>query len=149
MLVLRALISFLVLPGVVAFLIPLYWIRPRAASFFWPAGVPLVIGAVILLWCVWDFYRTGKGTLAPWDPPRNLVRVGLYRWTRNPMYVGVGLINLGWALGFGGSGLWWYWVLVMVGFHLRVVLAEEPYLARTHGAAWVEYKERVPRWFLG
>lgn len=39
-----------------------------------------------------------------------------------------------------------YAVLVMAAFHLRVVRGEEPWLARTHGAAWAHYASRVPRW---
>ncbi|UIF90662.1 methyltransferase [Cupriavidus sp. UYPR2.512] len=42
-----------------------------------------------------------KGTLAPWAPPVQLVVVGLYRNTRNPMYVSLTLILLGWAMSFG------------------------------------------------
>ena len=64
----------------------------------------------------------------------HLVVVGLYRYTRNPMYVAVTLILLGWALGFGVPGQFVYAVVVAVAFHLRVVLGEEPWLARTYGA---------------
>src|SRR6185436_8584710 len=93
MLFIRALISFLALPGIVAFLAPallLGSIGPRT-----PRGegvIVFVVGVLVLLWCVRDFYVAGKGTLAPWDPPRHLVSVGLYRYSRNPMYVGVLLI---------------------------------------------------------
>ena len=93
-----------------------------------------------------DFYVKGKGTLAPWSPPQRLVVVGLYRWSRNPMYVSVLLILLGWAIGFGSRTLFGYAGIVAVGFHLRVVLAEEPFLARTHGEAWESYRQSVRRW---
>jgi protein-S-isoprenylcysteine O-methyltransferase Ste14 len=62
------------------------------------------------------------------------------------MYVSVALILLGWAISFGSGALLAYALLVGLAFHLRVVLAEEPYLARTHGEAWREYAARVPRW---
>jgi len=88
----------------------------------------------------------GKGTLAPWSPPENLVVAGLYRYTRNPMYVAVTLILVGWAVSFGLRGLYLYAAAVAAAFHLRVVLGEEPWLARTHGAQWEEYARRVPRW---
>jgi protein-S-isoprenylcysteine O-methyltransferase Ste14 len=146
----RALLAFLALPGVVAFAVPVVWLFASAhTSLVQPLGlVPLAAGAVALLWCVRDFYVSGSGTLAPWAPPVHLVVVGLYRYTRNPMYVAVTLILVGWAVSFGVPGLWAYTIIVAVAFHLRVVLGEEPWLARTHGAEWQEYARRVPRWFL-
>jgi len=145
---LRAIAAFLVLPGTVAFLVPLFVIHPDLNwSSFSPLGVlPLGVGIILLLWCVRDFYVAGKGTLAPWAPPRNLVVVGLYRYSRNPMYVGVILILLGWAIGFRSRPLWIYAFVVAVGFHLRVVLNEEPFLSRTHDEAWARYRASVPRW---
>ena len=65
-----------------------------------------------------------------------------YRYTRNPMYISVALILLGWALSFGLPGLYVYAMSVIVAFHLRVVFGEEPWLARTHGARWDEYARR-------
>ena len=141
----RALAAFLALPGVVAYLVP-WLLRPRGQPMH-PAGVPvLVVGTKLLLWCVRDFYVAGRGTLAPWAPPRRLVTVGLYRASRNPMYLAVLLILAGWALAFRDRTLWGYAVMIAVAFHLRVVLGEEPWLARTHGAAWHAYRARVRRW---
>jgi protein-S-isoprenylcysteine O-methyltransferase Ste14 len=146
----RAVLAFLALPGIVAFAVPLWWMRSTEhMSPVHPAGlVLLIVGICALLWCVRDFYVSGKGTLAPWSAPRNLVVVGLYRYTRNPMYVAVTLILLGWATAFGVRGLYVYALCVAVAFHLRVVLGEEPWLARTHGPQWAEYAARVPRWLF-
>lgn len=146
---LRALLAFLALPGVVAFAVPIAWLAATAHTrLVHPLGlVPLIVGGVALLWCVRDFYVAGKGTIAPWAPPERLVVVGLYRYTRNPIYIAVTLIHLGWAVSFGLRGLFTYAVIVAVAFHLRVVFGEEPWLARTHGAQWHEYASRVPRWF--
>jgi protein-S-isoprenylcysteine O-methyltransferase Ste14 len=145
----RALLAFLALPGVVAFAVPVAWlVASSRTTLVQPLGLALlVVGSVALLWCVRDFYVSGKGTLAPWAPPAHLVVVGLYRYTRNPMYVAVALILLGWAVSFGSLGLFLYTIIVAIAFHLRVVLGEEPWLARTHGAQWQEYSSRVPRWF--
>jgi protein-S-isoprenylcysteine O-methyltransferase Ste14 len=144
----RALFAFLALPGVVAYAAPLWLARADpSAPAFRARGWPLVLlGSFLLLWCVRDFYVTGKGTLAPWAPPKRLVVVGLYRWSRNPIYIAVVLILVGWALGFGSRVLYVYAGIVALGFHLRVVLGEEPFLARTHGEAWERYRARVPRW---
>lgn len=122
---------------------------PAHTQLVLPLGLVLIpVGSVGLLWCVRDFYVSGKGTLAPWAPPVQLVVVGLYRYTRNPMYISLTLILLGWAMSFGLPGLYIYAIIVAVAFHLRVVFGEEPWLARTHGAKWHEYARRVPRWLL-
>ena len=90
----RALLAFLALPGVVAFAVPVAWLLASSHTrLVQPLGlVPLVAGTVGLLSCVRAFYVSGKGTLAPWAPPVNLVVVGLYRYTRNPMYISVTVI---------------------------------------------------------
>jgi protein-S-isoprenylcysteine O-methyltransferase Ste14 len=142
----RALVAFLVLPGVVAFAVPLWWLAPRGRSFDMLGLLPLGLGVVLLLWTVRDFYVAGRGTLAPWAPPEDLVVVGLYRVSRNPMYIAVIIVLAGWAVGFHSPSLGIYALVIAVGFHLRVVFGEEPWLARTHGEKWSRYKERVPRW---
>ena len=144
----RALLAFLALPGMVAFAIPTVWVWSAGpAPLAHPLGlIPLLLGAVGLLWCVRDFYVAGKGTLAPLAPPQNLVVIGLYRYSRNPMYVCVALILLGWAVAFALPGLWIYLLCVVTAFQLRVVYGEEPWLARTHGEAWRNYARRVRRW---
>jgi protein-S-isoprenylcysteine O-methyltransferase Ste14 len=68
---------------------------------------------VVLLWCVRDFYVSGRGTLAPWDPPKHLVVVGLYRFTRNPMYIGVLMVVGGWGLRAGSPVLGMYLVVLV------------------------------------
>jgi protein-S-isoprenylcysteine O-methyltransferase Ste14 len=149
MLFTRALASFLALPGVVAGLLP--WLivsndTGRGNGWFWLGLLVFAVGLSLLLWCVRDFYVTGKGTLAPWDPPKALVRVGLYRLVRNPMYVGVIVLVTGWSLLSGSRQLAIYVLVLVVVFHLRVLLFEEPWLARTFPDAWQTYRASVPRW---
>jgi protein-S-isoprenylcysteine O-methyltransferase Ste14 len=145
----RAVLAFLVLPGTVAFLIPWLLVEPGQSGQFVDARglVPFVLGIVLLLWCVREFYVAGRGTLAPWSPPRHLVASGLYRFSRNPMYIAVVLVLWGWVLGFRSRAMAVYALLVMLAFHLRVILGEEPWLARAHGEEWIRYKAQVPRWF--
>ncbi|HET7585872.1 MAG TPA: isoprenylcysteine carboxylmethyltransferase family protein [Gemmatimonadaceae bacterium] len=141
----RALLAFLALPGVVAFLVP-WHLRPRGAHFS-VAALPIVgIGTVLLLWCVRDFYVAGRRTLAPWAPPERLVTLGLYRVSRNPMYVAVLTLLLGFALGYRSITLGIYAAAVALAFHVRVVRYEEPTLARLSGSGWRAYRARVPRW---
>lgn len=145
----RAIVAFVAVPGLVAFGVPGF-LAYRAGP---PAGlrllgiVPVVLGTAGLLLCVRDFCRTGRGTLATWDPPEHLVTVGLYRHTRNPMYVSVLLVLLGWTALSASFVLLGYTVLVGIAFHLHAVYREEPWQARMFGEAWRAYRARVPRWF--
>jgi protein-S-isoprenylcysteine O-methyltransferase Ste14 len=144
----RALFAFIAMPGMVAFAIPAIW-QWQAKRLLPEQPLALAVlaaGTVGLLWCVRDFYVQGKGTLAPWSPTQNLVVVGLYRYSRNPMYVCVLLILLGWAAAFGSPGLLVYAAFIALAFHLRVVYGEEPWLAQKHGSAWQSYVNQVPRW---
>jgi protein-S-isoprenylcysteine O-methyltransferase Ste14 len=113
------------------------------------AGLALLAcGAAIYLWCAWDFATTGLGTPAPIDAPRVLVVKGLYRFTRNPMYVGVMSVILGQALYYGSSRIARYGCAVLAGFYLFVLLYEEPTLRRLFGQQYEDYCRKVPRWLL-
>ncbi len=149
-LILSTLAFTFLFPGTIAVLVPrLLLPRPvrlaavPAAAF---GGVLIAAGIAIYVRCAWDFVRAGRGTPAPYDPPRLLVVRGLYRWTRNPIYVGVTLVLLGEAALFGSWALLAYAAAVLGGFHLRVVLYEEPVLRKQFGAAYDDYCRRVPRW---
>lgn len=150
MLFLRALFAFLALPVIVAFAIPWLILLPldherfTSTVFGW---IPATAGILILLWCVRDFYVYGKGTLAPWSPPKTLVTTGLYRFSRNPMYLGVLAITTGWALLTGSPILAAYTVFLALAFHIRVVRYEEPWLRQQFPSAWQDYSHRVGRWF--
>ncbi|HWW30885.1 MAG TPA: methyltransferase [Steroidobacteraceae bacterium] len=146
----RALFAFLVLPGMVAFAVPLALVANQAPSFS-PRPLGLLVffsGLFVLVWCTVVFLVSGRGTLAPWDPPQRLVAVGPYRFSRNPMYVGVTLILIGWAALFWSAPLLIYAALVLLAFHIRVIAGEEPWLARRFGADWESYRARVPRWLF-
>ena len=142
-------LTFTVLvPGSVAVLIP-YRIATRAALEPVHAllAVPaFVLGGAIYFWCLWDFAVTGRGTPAPIDPPRALVVRGLYRYVRNPMYLGVVTIVAGWAALFWSSRVLAYGGVIALLFHLFVRYAEEPLLRRRFGGAYDEYCRSVRRW---
>jgi len=112
----------------------------------WLAIVPCVLGAAILLQCGWDFATVGQGTPAPIDPPKSVVVSGLYRFVRNPMYIGVELVILGEALLLSSARLLAYALLLGLGFHLFVLFYEEPTLRKKFGSAYQEYCQAVPRW---
>jgi protein-S-isoprenylcysteine O-methyltransferase Ste14 len=146
----RAITAFVALPGMVAFAVPIT-IGISAARPLRHIGlglVPLGLGTLLLLWCVREFYVAGRGTLAPWAPPERLVTSGPYRFSRNPMYIAVVTVLVGWCTLWPSRTLIIYTAVVLCAVYLRVRLAEEPWAARRFGAQWEAYRECVPRWLI-
>ena len=149
MLFLKNLLFTLVVPGTVAVYVPLLLVHDLSpGSIVWRLTALLffVVGASIYGWCVWDFATFGRGTPAPIDAPRRLVVRGLYRHTRNPMYVGVLTTVVGWAIRYRSPAIALYAVGVGLCFHLFVVFYEEPHLQRLFGPAYAAYRAEVRRW---
>src|SRR5262249_45967269 len=122
---LKNLLFTVVAPGMVAVYLPLSISRgrpSRTGAGLLVAAVVFAAGAAIYLWCLWNFAHFGRGTPAPIDPPRKLVIRGLYRYVRNPMYLGVLTMIFGWVLCFPAWDLAIYGLVVAAGFHLFVVL---------------------------
>ena len=103
-------------------------------------------GLAIALWCALAFALIGRGTPAPFDPPRRLVARGPYRFVRNPMYLGAVLALLGVALYYRSLALLGYACAFLLAAHLFVVGYEEPTLRRTFGSHYEAYRASVPRW---
>lgn len=110
------------------------------------ALVLVVLGGLLAIWCILTFAIVGKGTPAPFDPPRKLVAAGPYRVIRNPMYVGAGIALAGAALFYQSAALVAFAAGFLVVTHLFVVFYEEPTLERTFGARYADYRNAVPRW---
>jgi protein-S-isoprenylcysteine O-methyltransferase Ste14 len=152
MLAFRAVLFTVLLPGTTLVWIP-HMLAVRDAPrlelgvFRW-VGLPLVaVGAGVLLACIVDFARKGRGTLAPVDPPKNLVASGLYRHVRNPMYFGALALLVGQSMLFESKSVLLYTGFFWLAAHLFVLAYEEPHLKRTFGAEYEEYRAAVPRWF--
>jgi protein-S-isoprenylcysteine O-methyltransferase Ste14 len=96
--------------------------------------------------CVFEFARSGRGTLSPVDAPRHLVVRGLYRYVRNPMYLAVTMVVLGEALVAGSVRLLVYWAIWFLGANLFVIGYEEPTLRKRFGASYEEYMRHIGRW---
>ena len=142
----------IIVPGAVIALIP-YLLLSRNPGAFEHIGafqlfglIPMAIGVAIYFRCAWDFASTGQGTPAPIDPPKRLVARGLYRFVRNPMYLGVLLTLLGEAWLFSSWTLVVYAAIVITWQHLFVVFYEEPALKRKFGESYADYVARTPRW---
>jgi len=110
-------------------------------------GLGLVgLGLALVLWCLATFAFVGKGTAAPFDPPRKLVVVGPYRFVRNPIYIGAVVAMLGAAMVLWSGWLILYSFVVLIVTHLLVILYEEPHLRRVFGPDYDAYLHRVRRW---
>lgn len=150
---LKTLIFTIVVPGTVTVLVPRWLLSSESVRVFAQADaiqyvgvIPILLGASIYLRCAWDFASAGRGTPAPIDPPKELVVRGLYRYVRNPMYVGVLTVLFGEALLFASSILLRYATAAFLSFHLFILLYEEPMLRRKFGGSYKRYCEAVPRW---
>ncbi len=138
-------------PGLVLVIVP--WLLTR---FHVPAGEPvgqivmaamlIAAGAIPLIESIWRFVQVGRGTLMPAVPTEHLVVSGLYRFVRNPMYVGVLTALAGETFLLEQQCMVIYWLVVAAIVHLFVVFYEEGTLARRYGEEFSEFKKMVPRW---
>ena len=145
---LRGLVFTALVPVVIAYFLP-RWLgyHPTVSLAGWLLIVP---GILIYILCLMRFLAAG-GTPAIFftrplrfligETPNALVSEGLYRYSRNPMYVGV-------LLTIFGQGLVTYGLIIWICFHAVVVLLEEPQLRKQNGEPYDEYRRKVPRWFL-
>lgn len=122
--------------------------HPAAIGAWQVTGMLLgAFGAALALACIVTFVFLGRGTPAPFDPPRRLVVQGPYRLIKNPMYVGASLALVGAPLFHQSIPLLGYAGLFLAITHLFVVLYEEPTLRRTFARDYEAYCRRVGRWW--
>lgn len=148
-LLLKNLTFTILVPGTVAVIVPAYLRSDNRVALDPVALVGFVLvgaGAAGFVSCIWYFAKIGRGTPAPIDPPKVVVRQGLYRYSRNPMYLSVLSVIGGQALIFRSAAIAIYAACVAIMFHLFVVLYEEPTLRRNLPEAYRELTTRVPRW---
>ena len=146
----RALLFTIFVPGTVAGVVPTMIILTTSpepsATLVAPAVLLLAGGAGLYLWTLAAFVRRGRGTPAPWDPPRRLVTTGPYRVSRSPMYVGVLGVILGLAAFYASAWLAGYAAFVWLAFNFASVVYEEPTLRRMFGDEYEAYRAQTPRW---
>ncbi len=143
----------LLLPVNVLFVIPAValWLT----EYHWAANHPLLVtvGCFLLLcglglavWTMRLFHSIGHGTAAPWDPPRNLVVAGPYRYVRNPMLTSVFCMQAAEALLLNSWVLFIFLLVFVVANMLYFPLVEEKKLEKRFGDAYQQYRRNVPRW---
>ncbi len=140
----------LLLPVTVAGIVPLLLLEEHRPD--WPLAVDaaglglLAAGAGLLGVTIRHFADQGRGTLAPWDPPRRLVVSGVYRHVRNPMISGVFLVLVGESLLFASAAITLWTAGFAVANAVYMPLVEEPALRRRFGEEYATYARHVPRW---
>lgn len=143
-------------PGTVVWWLPRSLIHCDWTMRHVTGWIPLALGAILYISCTAQFLLRGKGTpniffarplafLIGREPLR-LVHESIYRYSRNPMYVGVITMVFGEALLFGSRNLLFYAFALCIWFHLVVILIEEPHLRRKRGEEYREYCRKTPRW---
>jgi protein-S-isoprenylcysteine O-methyltransferase Ste14 len=154
--VLRHVLAIAALPFFAAVLIPIWIARGSNVRLALVTTMPqlfaqiaglglLVIGLSLFVSSLRRFASDGKGTLAPWDPPRHLVIRGPYRYVRNPMISGVVFVLFGEALVLlSGPHFQWALIFLLINF-IYIPLFEEQQLKQRFGEAYIEYCRHVPR----
>lgn len=107
----------------------------------------LTFGLLLFIQSIILFIKIGKGTLAPWNPTQKLVVMGLYRYTRNPMILGVLLILSAEAFLLNSLPILVWMILFFIINTIYFIKKEEPDLEKKFGEDYREYKKNVPRWF--
>ena len=142
-------------PGIVIVFLPYYILDlsvPEIGAWGPPqlvASAVLMVGAGIYFRCLWDFVCAGRGLPSPVDHPKKLVVCGLYRYVRNPMYVGGLLVLLGEVLLLRSMPLLWYSALWLAIINVVILVYEEPYLRARFGESYEHYRKNVGRWIPG
>jgi protein-S-isoprenylcysteine O-methyltransferase Ste14 len=146
---LGSLAFFVLAPGSTAGLVPwlvTHWQGPASPWAVAVGGALAAAGTAIVVAAFVQFVVEGRGTPAPVAPTEELVVGGLYRWVRNPMYVGVAAAIAGQAVMFGSLGVALWLVAFVAAVTSFVRLYEEPTLRRTYGSSYDAYAAAVHRW---
>ncbi len=146
------LVFFVLAPGTVAGLVPYLvtrWDRTHTGvdALDVLAVVLGALGLVVVVSCFARFVSEGVGTPAPVAPTESLVVGGIYRYVRNPMYLGVASVIAAQAIAFRSPGLWVWLGVFCASVWSFVTFYEEPTLREQHGESYDRYRDNVPGWW--
>ncbi len=110
------------------------------------AGAILAAAGLSFLFAGTGRFRKLGNNLEPWKTSNQIVSTGVYRYTRNPMYLGMALFYCGLALWFRSSWALILLPVVILVIRTQVIAREERYLAEKFGEEYLDYKAKVRRW---
>ena len=151
--IILSVLSILIVPLITFLIIPYLFISNKLAA--WPkqlgileilAGILIMVGLAVVIWVIYAHAHYGKGTPAPFNPPKKFVAGGAYRYSRNPMYVGALILLVGEALLLRAPWMLLFTAFIFLLFLAYVIYEEEPRLIQRYGASYQEYMRKVPRW---
>ena len=146
--ILRHLVSF-ILPVTVLIIVPVSIEDDFHLTGHWsiiPGITFICMGLLVIIETIRMFIRIGKGTLAPWDPTRNIVTVSLYGYVRNPMILGAFTVLIGESILFTSLSIAVWTIVFFIVNTVYFIFSEEPGLEKRFGKEYNEYKKNVPRW---
>ena len=147
------LLATILVPGVAVVVVPYWILQATGGQSASPPGlveaaavILALVGAAMVVWVSVTFVAKGHGTPVPLEPPKDFVAVGLYRFLRNPMYVGALLVLFAESILFRSAWILLYAGMLWLALHAFTVVIEEPQLERRFGDPYRQYRSRTPRW---
>lgn len=147
--IVRSIVVSIIFVSIWTWFVPRWIVGNGAFENQRPVGwIVIALGVVIAFGCAVEFAWRGIGTPAPFDPPRRLVITGLYRWMRNPMYAGLGVLLLGEGITFPRLTITMLMMIasLWLATTLLIITFEEPALRSKFGEDYIEYCRNVRRW---
>ena len=151
--------TIIILPGSVLVIIPSILLLTTknynfACGFEYPWSLMIYfIGAVlavfsisVMFWTVNLFATKGKGTPAPWNPPKKFIVLGPYCYVRNPMLIGVLIFLLSEIIVLGSLPIFVWFLIFLFANIIYFPFFEEKGLEKRFGKSYLKYKNNVPRW---
>lgn len=150
-------LSSLIAPTMLGLVVPFIIVWAETRNFSRPALAPSLflrllgilvaaIGLALLVLTIRMFILLGDGTIMPWAPSRKLITANIYGYVRNPMILGLVILQIGETILFVSPGIALLAALHFVVNHIYFIMSEEPGLESRFGDEYREYKQNVPRW---
>lgn len=107
--------------------------------------IMIVVGFVIIILSSW-YFKQAKTNIEPWKPTTTIISTGIYRYSRNPIYVTFCLIQIGIGLILNSAWILGSFIVSAIAVYHIAIKKEEFYLENKFGEEYINYKSKVRRW---